>query len=172
MVNGGYAAIVVLDATRFFSHTDINSQERARELIFESASLINPSGKVLLVIDETHPIVAAVARWNIAPLLKRELADRDALKLPPTVTSAVIVMEATFSSQIASGLKKAFSEKRLPSSTRLYGPTPLPKAQAKIVIHVAHEEWGQLALTLHELQRKRSISKKDLLTLRIDPYSL
>jgi primosomal protein N' (replication factor Y) len=172
MVNGGYAAIVVLDATRFFSHTDINSQERARELIFESASLINPSGKVLLVIDETHPIVAAVARWNIAPLLKRELADRDALKLPPTVTSAVIVMEATFSSQIASGLKKAFSEKRLPSSTRIYGPTPLPKAQAKIVIHVAHEEWGQLALTLHELQRKRSISKKDLLTLRIDPYSL
>jgi primosomal protein N' (replication factor Y) len=172
MVNGGYAAIVVLDATRFFSHTDINSQERARELIFESASLINPSGKVLLVIDETHPIVAAVARWNIAPLLKRELADRDALKLPPTVTSAVIVMEATFSSQIASGLKKAFSEKRLPSSTRIYGPTPLPKAQAKLVIHVAHEEWGQLALTLHELQRKRSISKKDLLTLRIDPYSL
>jgi primosomal protein N' (replication factor Y) len=171
-VDGGYAAIVILDATRFFSHTDISSQERARELIFESASLIQESGKVLLVIDESHPIVAAVARWNVAPLLKRELADREELKLPPMVTSAVIVVEAASSTQIASGLNKALSDGRLPPTSRIYGPTLLLKGQAKIVIHVAHNEWKQLALTLHELQRKRSISKKDLLTLRIDPYSL
>ena len=116
--------------------------------------------------------MAAVARWNIAPLLKRELADRQELKLPPMVTSAVIVVEAASSTQIASGLNKALSDGRLPPTSRIYGPTLLPKGQAKIVIHVAHKEWKQLALTLHELQRKRSISKKDLLTLRIDPYSL
>ena len=172
LVDGGYAAVVVLDATRFFSHTDINSQERARELIFETSSLISQSGKVLLVIDDSHPIVAAVARWNIAPMLKRELADRADLNLPPTVTSAVLVLDATSAPSIAAGLNKAKLEGRLPSSTRLFGPTQLPKSQAKIVIHVASEEWSQLALVLHELQRKRSISKKDLLTLRIDPYSL
>ncbi|MEY3217603.1 MAG: hypothetical protein RLY96_66 [Actinomycetota bacterium] len=172
MVAGGYAATVILDATRFFSHTDINSQERARELIFESASLIKPSGKVLLVIDDSHPITAAVARWNVAPLLKRELADRAELKLPPTVLSAVMVMDASASTQIATGLTKALSEGRLPPSVRIYGPTILPKNQAKIVLHVAREQWSQLAITLHELQRRRSISKKDLLTLRIDPYSL
>lgn len=172
LVEGGYAAVVVLDATRFFSHTDINSQERARELIFETSSLISQSGKVLLVIDDSHPIVAAVARWNIAPMLKRELADRADLNLPPTVTSAVLVLDATSAPSIAAGLNKAKLEGRLPSSTRLFGPTQLPKSQAKIVIHVASEEWSQLALVLHELQRKRSISKKDLLTLRIDPYSL
>lgn len=172
LVEGGYAAVVVLDATRFFSHTDINSQERARELIFETSSLISQSGKVLLVIDDSHPIVAAVARWNIAPMLKRELADRADLNLPPTVTSVVLVLDATSAPSIAAGLNKAKLEGRLPSSTRLFGPTQLPKSQAKIVIHVASEEWSQLALVLHELQRKRSISKKDLLTLRIDPYSL
>jgi primosomal protein N' (replication factor Y) len=172
MVGGGYAATVILDATRFFSHTDINSQERARELIFESASLIKPSGKVLLVIDDSHPITAAVARWNVAPLLKRELAERAELKLPPTVLSAVMVMDASASTQIATGLTKALSEGRLPPSVRIYGPTILPKNQAKIVLHVAREQWSQLAITLHELQRRRSISKKDLLTLRIDPYSL
>ena len=172
LVDGGYAAVVVLDATRFFSHTDINSQERARELIFETSSLISQSGKVLLVIDDSHPIVAAVARWNIAPMLKRELADRADLNLPPTVTSVVLVLDATSAPSIAAGLNKAKLEGRLPSSTRLFGPTQLPKSQAKIVIHVASEEWSQLALVLHELQRKRSISKKDLLTLRIDPYSL
>jgi primosomal protein N' (replication factor Y) len=172
IIPGGYAAVVILDAMRFFSHTDINGQERARELIFETASLIQERGRVLIVLDEVHPIVAAVARWNVAPLLKRELGEREELALPPKVASAVLVMEALTAPQIVSGLKKALAEGRIPSSTRIYGPTILPKSQAKIVIHVSHEQWPELGKVLHELQRKRSISKKDLLTLRIDPYSL
>jgi primosomal protein N' (replication factor Y) (superfamily II helicase) len=172
LVDGGYSAVVVLDAMRFFAHTDISSQERARELLLESASLINKPGKVLLVIDDSHPIVSAIARWNIAPLLKRELADRQELMLPPTVASAVIVTATQVAPQIVAGLRKALSEGRIPDSVRIFGPTVLPKDQAKVVIHVSHEEWSQLADVLHELQRKRSIAKKDLLNLRVAPYSL
>lgn len=172
LVDGGYSAVVVLDAMRFFAHTDISSQERARELLLESASLIKKSGKVLLVIDESHPIVSAIARWNIAPLLKRELADRQELMLPPTVASAVIVTATQVAPQIVAGLRKALSEGRIPESVRIFGPTVLPKDQAKVVIHVSHQEWGRLADVLHELQRKRSIAKKDLLNLRVAPYSL
>jgi primosomal protein N' (replication factor Y) len=171
-VQDGYSAVVVLDAIRFFSHTDVNGQERARELMFETASLVNRDGQVLLVLDDSHPIVAALARWNIAPLLKRELAERGELKLPPSVTSAVLVMEQVAAAAIASGLRKALEDRRLPSSTRIFGPTILPKGLAKIVMHVSHEQSLELGVVLHELQRKRSISKKDLLTLRIDPYSL
>ena len=171
-VSGGYAAVIVLDAIRFFSHTDINGQERARELLFETASMVNVDGQVLLVLDDSHPVVAAIARWNIAPLLKRELADRDELMLPPSVSSAVLVTDQAVAPVIVSGLKKALEDSRLPTSTRIYGPTLLPKGQAKIVVHVSHGESSDLAKILHELQRKRSISKKDLLTLRIDPYSL
>ena len=172
VVAGGYAAVVVLDAIRFFSHTDINGQERARELLFETASLVSSDGQVLLVLDDSHPIVAALARWNIAPLLKRELAERDELMLPPSVISAVLVMEQTSASPILSGLKKALEDGRLPSSTRIFGVTILPKGQAKIVMHVSHDQSSSLGAMLHELQRKRSIAKKDLFTLRIDPYSL
>ena len=172
VVAGGYAAVVVLDAIRFFSHTDINGQERARELLFETASLVSSDGQVLLVLDDSHPIVAALARWNIAPLLKRELAERAELMLPPSVISAVLVMEQTSASPILSGLKKALEDSRLPSSTRIFGATILPKGQAKIVMHVSHDQSSSLGSKLHELQRKRSIAKKDLFTLRIDPYSL
>lgn len=172
LVDGGYAAVVVLDATRFFSHTDLNTQERARELLFETSSLIRKTGKVLIVIDEAHPITSAIARWNVAPLLKREIADREELKLPPTVASAVIATDAVTAPQIVSGLRKAISDSRLPESARIYGPTVIPKDLAKIVIHGAHQEWRQIAEVLHELQRRRSIAKKDLLTIRIDPYSL
>ena len=172
VAEGGYAAVVVLDAIRFFSHTDINGQERARELLFETASLVSSDGQVLLVLDDSHPVVAALARWNIAPLLKRELAERAELMLPPSVISAVLVMEQTSASAILSGLKKALEDGRLPSSTRIFGATILPKGQAKIVMHVSHDQSSSLGVMLHELQRKRSISKKDLFTLRIDPYSL
>ena len=171
-VQGGYAAVVVLDAIRFFSHTDVNGQERARELLFETASMVSNTGQVLLVLDDSHPIVAAIARWNIAPLLKRELAERVELMLPPSVMSAVLVTEQSSAPAIVSGLKKALEDARLPSSTRIFGPTILAKGQAKIVLHVSHEQSSDLVKILHELQRKRSIAKKDLLTLRIDPYSL
>lgn len=171
-IPGGYAAVVILDGMRFFAHTDINGQERARELIFETASLIQEKGRVLLVLDEVHPIIAALARWNVATLLKRELGERQELELPPYVTSAVLVMDAVTALQILSGLKKALAEGRIPASTRIYGPTILPKTQAKIVLHVSHDHWPELGKVLHELQRRRSISKKDLLTLRINPYSL
>ena len=171
-VEGGYSAVVVLDGSRFFSHTDLSTQERSRELFFETSSMIGKSGKVLLVIDETHPITSAIARWNVAPLLKRELAERTELQLPPTVASAVIITDALNASQIVAGLRKSLADGRLPDTARIYGPTVLPKNQAKIVVHVALDDRRKLAEILHEFQRRRSIAKKELLTIRFDPYSL
>jgi hypothetical protein len=86
--------------------------------------------------------------------------------------SAVLVVEQSATAPMVSGLKKALADGRLPASTRIFGATLLPKGAAKIVVHVSHSQSSDLGKILHELQRKRSISKKDLLTLRIDPYSL
>jgi len=171
-VEGGYSAVVILDGYKFFAHTDIRSQERARELFAESASLIGAEGSILMVIEDSHPIVAAVTRWNMAPLLKRELSQYMELELPPSVSSCVLVMEQAIGTQIATGLRKAVTESRLPISTRIFGPTEVFKGHAKIVIHVATKEQQGLIDVVHELQRRRSISKKELFTLRVDPYSL
>lgn len=171
-VKGGYSAVVVLDGMRFFAHTDLRSAERARELFFETSALIASKGSVLLVIDEAHPISASIARWNIAPLLKRELSERKDLDLPPYVTSALIVMDQSVAIQILSGLKKAKEQGRLPVSSRIFGPVIIAKGRAKIVIHVDNSEAEALISAVHELQRRRSLAKKDLFTLRINPYSL
>ena len=171
-VEGGYAAVVILDGMRFFAHTDLRTQERARELFFETSSLISPKGSVLLVIDEVHPIVSAIARWNVAPLIKRELSERTELHLPPAVFSAVLVMEQGIGMQIVSGLKKALTDGRLPESSKIYGPTEISKGQAKIVIHADKKDAEALTDVVHELQRRRSIASKELFTLRVEPYSL
>lgn len=44
-VTGGYAAVVVLDGTRFFSHTDFRASERGREIFFETSAMLSPTGK-------------------------------------------------------------------------------------------------------------------------------
>ena len=171
-VEGGYAAVVILEGLRFFAHTDLRTQERARELFLETSSLISPEGSVLLVIDDSHPIVSAIARWNVAPLLKRELSERLELKLPPSVFSVVLVMDQAISMQIANGLKKAAAEGRIPPSSCIYGPTEISKGQVKIVIHADKKDASALTDSMHELQRRRSIAKKELFTLRVEPYSL
>ena len=171
-VEGGYAAVVILDGMRFFSHTDLRTQERARELFFETSSLISPSGTVLLVIDDTHPIVSAIARWNVAPLLKRELSERAELQLPPSVFSVVLVMDQSVGIQIVNGLKKALADGRIPQSSNIYGPTEISKGQVKIVVHADKSDAKALTDVVHELQRRRSIAKKELFTLRVEPYSL
>ena len=171
-VEGGYAAVVILDGVRFFSHTDLRTQERARELFLESASMISKNGTVLLVIEDSHPVVSAIARWNVAPLLKRELSERTELHLPPSVFSVVLAMDQSIGMQIYNGLKKASVEGRIPNSSNIYGPTEISKGQVKIVIHADKKDSQALTDVVHELQRRRSIAKKELFTLRVEPYSL
>jgi hypothetical protein len=81
-------------------------------------------------------------------------------------------MEQSIGTQIVSGLKKALTEGRLPQSCTIYGPTEIAKGQVKIVVHAAHHDAQALTDVLHELQRRRSIAKKELFTLRVEPYSL
>jgi primosomal protein N' (replication factor Y) len=171
-VDGGYSAVVILDGLRFFAHTDLRTQERARELFFETSSLISLKGAVLLVIDDSHPITSAIARWNVAPLIKRELSERTQLHLPPTVFSVALAMDQAIGIQIANGLRKSISDGRMPQSSKIYGPTEIVKGQVKIIIHADKKDAEGVIQIVHELQRRRSIAKKDLFTLRVEPYSL
>ena len=171
-VDGGYSAVVILDGLRFFAHTDLRTQERARELFFETSSLISLKGAVLLVIDDSHPITSAIARWNVAPLIKRELSERTELHLPPAVFSVALAMDQAIGIQIANGLKRSISDGRMPQSSKIYGPTEIVKGQVKIIIHADKKDAEGVIQIVHELQRRRSIAKKDLFTLRVEPYSL
>jgi hypothetical protein len=81
-------------------------------------------------------------------------------------------MEQSAATQIISGLNKAIELGRLPQSTRVFGPATIAKGQAKIVLHVENIEAAAMIAVVHELQRRRSIAKKELFTLRINPYSL
>ena len=167
----GYSAVVILEGLNFFSHPDIRAQERARELFFETAAMIDPKGIVLLTVPDGHPITSSIAKWNPGAMIRRELTERQEVSLPPFVQSFLISCPVNEATQLISGLNKSIREARLPASVRVFGPSPMPKGLAKIVIYDDVKSGAQVRSFVHELQRRRSIAKKQLLSIRVDPYS-
>ncbi|NCV08611.1 MAG: hypothetical protein EBW51_08490, partial [Actinobacteria bacterium] len=171
-VKGGYSAVVVLEGLSYFSHDDLRASERAIELFFEVAGSVKKGGVVLLAIDESHPIVSSLIRWNPSTILKRELAQRAEISFPPSVNSAVMILPTAQASPLVSGINKAISDARLASDTRVLGPTKIDGESSKVVVLSSSDSRTALTAFLHELMRRRSMAKKSDSSLRIDPYSL
>jgi primosomal protein N' (replication factor Y) len=171
-VKGGYSAVGVLEGLSYFSHDDLRANERANELFFEVAGSVKKGGVVLLAIDDSHPIVSSLIRWNPSAILKRELAQRSEISFPPSVNSAVMILPTAQANPLVSGINKAISDARLASDTRVLGPTKIDSESSKIVVLSSADSRTALTAFLHELMRRRSIAKKSDSSLRIDPYSL
>lgn len=168
---GGYSAVALLEGINFFSHPDLRAQERARELFFETAAMIDAKGSVLVSIPDAHPVTAALTQWNPGVMIRRELEERKEVGLPPFVHCILITAPIAESTQLANGLRKSIADSRLPTSLKILGPTPVQKDQAKIMLYVDDNGLSQVSAFVHELQRRRSIAKKQLLSMRVDPYS-
>jgi primosomal protein N' (replication factor Y) len=171
-VSGGYQAVVVLEGDNLFSQLDLRAQERAREAIMQSASLLSVNGKALIVVDNAHPIVAGLSRWNLSPLLSRELREREQTQLPPYVHAIVLEIASSESSTFLSGIRSSISESRLPSSTRILGPTALDSEFSRIILTVSRDRGQELFDFLVTYRKKRGLAKKSIPRMRIDPYVL
>lgn len=168
----GYAAVVILDGEKLLNQSDLRAQERAREIFFTHAALLNSSGSALLVINHSNPIVGALASWKPSLISRRELQERIEASLPPFVRSISLDIDSTESATLVRALNKSRAEGRLPASTRILGPSTLNTSTHRILLLTPLEDGEALVLLMHEFQRRRSATRKKLATLRIDPYSL
>jgi primosomal protein N' (replication factor Y) (superfamily II helicase) len=171
-VQGGYSAVVVLEANRYFAQVDLRAHERARAQIFHAASRVSRKGKILLVIDSTHPVTASLARWNPSILSMRDLKEREDADFPPYFRAIEILAERDEALLIVNGFKKSILEGRLPSSTKVLGPALTQGDGAKIILLANLSDAPKLVEFIHEFARKRSVGKKSALKFRVDPYAL
>ena len=171
-VNEGYSAVVVLDADGLLNESDLKSLERAQQLIFSQAGFIGENGKILLVISHSSPIIGALASWKPSLLAHRELEERRETGLPPYAKAVSIDVAANESQQLIRGFQAAKDDGRLPSALRILGPIHMKGEMQRIVLLGPLDEAQSLVALIHEYQRRRSASKKSLLAMRIDPYSI
>ena len=171
-VSSGYQAVVILDADSLFSQIDLRAQERARESIMHFSSLVSSDGKVLVVIDSSHPIVASIARWNLNAINNRELLEREQTQLPPLVSALTIEMVHGDCQTFITGIKKAVDDGRIPHATRILGPKKITDESSRVILTVPHEDAQSLVDFLVTYRKKRSLAKKPNLSMRVDPYAL
>jgi primosomal protein N' (replication factor Y) (superfamily II helicase) len=172
VAKNGYQAVVILEGDALFAQLDLRAQERAREAIMQSVALVAKKGKALLVIDSAHPIIASVSRWNLAPLLMRELSERSQTHLPPVVHAITIEVAHGECSSFLAGIEKSAAEGRISPSTRILGPTKISDENSRVIITVPLDEGEDLVDFLDTYRKKRALAKKPALTMRVDPYSL
>lgn len=170
--DAGYRAVVIVESLRFLAHSDFRSDERTREQFFSAASKVSTKGHIFIVIDDSHPIVGALARWNPAPMVRRELKQRKELQLPPY--SRFIVLEAATKeiSMLHTGLLMAQKERRIPENTKISTPRLGASEKSSLSLTCQLGDAEKVVDFIHELQRRRSASHKSLITIRVDPYKL
>ena len=169
---GGYSAAVLLEGGSFFSYSDLRGQERSREAFFEAAGQVKLGAPVLVAIDSSHPINAALASWNPAHMYKRELADLESLDLPPYTRSLTVDLATSEASTVAEGFKKALLDSRIPASTKVLGPSIRGGDKARLILTASESDFSGLTQFVGEFVKHRAIAKKEAIQVRIDPYSL
>jgi primosomal protein N' (replication factor Y) len=167
----GYSAVVILEGDKFLDQPDMRASERVREMYFSHAALAKSGSPVVLIQDDSHVIATALATWSPTVALQRDLAERKSLSLPPYVRIAHLTMDSADITRLKSALVASRDEGRLPATTKILGPIPSGE-KASIILSVDISEGESLILTIHEFMRRRSASKKEMPSLRIDPYSL
>ncbi|CAN2201804.1 PriA Primosomal protein N' (replication factor Y) - superfamily II helicase [Candidatus Nanopelagicaceae bacterium] len=167
----GYSAVIILEGNRFLDQPDMRANERVREMYFAHAALAKIGAPVVLIQDEGHSISTAVSTWNPDIAIQRDLEERKSLSLPPYSRIAHLTMDSADITRLKSALLASRDEGRLPASTKILGPIPAGE-KASLILSVDISQGESLISTVHEFMRRRSASKKELPSLRIDPYSL
>jgi primosomal protein N' (replication factor Y) len=171
VAQNGYSAVVFLEGNRINNQPDMRAQERMRELYFGHSALSCRGGSILLIQDSGDPIVTALRIWNPMPVLERELAERADLNLPPFSHSVELTMLKEEVTRFKNALLKAQDDGRLPHEMRILGPIVKGESSSLVLLSTLADA-ESVNLLIHEFMRRRSLTKKVLPSLRIDPYSL
>jgi primosomal protein N' (replication factor Y) len=169
--SNGYAAVIFLEGNRANNQPDMRAQERMRESYSAHAALLRNGGAIVLSQDSGNSITTSLRMWNPMPVLERELSERADLNLPPYSHTIELSMPKEEISRFKSALLKAQEDGRLPKDLRILGPIGKGE-ESSLVLITQLQNHLEVDRLIHEFMRRRSLAKKILPSLRIDPYSL
>jgi primosomal protein N' (replication factor Y) len=155
-----YSGVLILEGISLGS--DMRSEERYLSTIFRYAAFAK--GNVMMVERAEHPAVNSLIKWNPIPYLSRLLVDLAEAELPPYSRHLLIKSDET--ERIYSGFITATREGRLPTSVRVHN------LDGVLSIFFNMKSAKQVLQFMYEFQKRRSMSGKPLLKMRVDPYLL
>jgi primosomal protein N' (replication factor Y) len=164
VAEGGYGAVLLLDAWTLLSRADLRAGEEALRRWLAAAALARPAregGTVVVVADRGLPAVQALVRWDPAGAARRELQDRVELGFPP----ATRMVEVTGSPRAVADVVEAVG------AVEVLGPVAAGDAE-RAYLRTPRGEAVELAVRLRSVLATRSAHKAEPVRVQVDPPSL
>jgi primosomal protein N' (replication factor Y) len=166
LVDGGYAAAVILDAKGFLARPDLRAGEEAVRRWMHVMSLVrggSMGGTVLIVGPTTDRAVQAVLRVDAAGFARRELQDRAEARFPPTTRMASFLGEPAAIQAVTTRLVA-------PGFVELLGPVDDTESGGqRLLARVDAKHGNEFAALIADIAAARSTSKTATFTWRLDP---
>ena len=164
VAEGGYGAVLLLDAWAMLGRADLRAGEEALRRWFAAAALARPGARVIVVGDRGLVPVQALTRWDPAGAAARELADRAEVGFPPAVRLAALQGPAAALAEMVAALE-------LPSQADLLGPVPVGD-QERVLVRVPRGQGAELATAVRAAAAVRSARKSEHVRVELDPQAL
>lgn len=161
VADGGYGAVLLLDAWASLTRADLHAGEEALRRWFTAAALSRPGGRVVVVADRALPQVQALVRWDPAGAAARELADRTALGFPPAQRFAAVEGTPEAVSDVLAALPLG----------EVLGPVPHGDGE-RAFVRVPRPQGAELAGALAKVLATRSARKAEPVRVVLDPQTL
>jgi primosomal protein N' (replication factor Y) len=161
VADGGYGAVLLLDAWALLSRADLRAGEEALRRWMAAAALTRAGGRVVVVADRGLVPVQALVRWDPAGAAARELADRTALGFPPATRMASVTGSAAAVADLLAGVEVG----------EVLGPVPAPEGE-RAFLRVPRGEGAALATALKAASGVRSARKAEPVRVEMDPLLL
>jgi primosomal protein N' (replication factor Y) len=165
VADGGYGAVLLLDAWVLLGRADLRAGEEALRRWFAAAALAAPQARVVIVADRGLPAVQALTRWDPAGAASRELADRSEVGFPPATRMAAVEGPPPAVTAFLHDLV-------LPAGGDVLGPVPAKDGEERVLLRVARSDGHELAVALKAAQGIRSARKGEPVRVELDPYTL
>jgi primosomal protein N' (replication factor Y) len=167
VAEGGYSAVVLLDAHVTLARASLSAGEETVRRWLTAAALARPAAPLVITAEPSVPAVQALMRWDPGWFAARDLAERELLRLPPFMRSAM-----------ATGTFAALEEVRqaVPAQTIVHGPFPVDDEQrldpplARLLLLTDREQGSHLVHALRGVLSVRAARRETVgLDIRIDP---
>jgi len=159
---GGYSAMIFLDLEGRLLRTTLRATEELRLHVMRTLTMLRPGGNVFFALQQSDNFLQSILRASPLIAATREIAERDAVKLPPNSFSILISgLEIESTIKVLSQIQKV----------TILGPF-LRKDKKTFMIKGSREKRSEVVELLKQINRIQSMRKEPLLSYQLEPYSL
>lgn len=161
--SGGYGAIVLLGGEDLVNRPFIRSEEETLHRFFKLLGKLSSHGLIYSSLPAQNGISQAIIQQNPIKRLRAESQERHASDLPPHTRFVRIHGDALSMPGLRRKIDDEFG-KKLASYISIDGTS--------ITLKIQHEYSSEVLASLRALQKLRSLKKKALLGIHVDPYDI